>query len=276
MSSTPYSMQIYCTSQAALQSHAVPVIDNPSNTLNIGRGDAPAIWLVDISSLLSIAWEPVTSGARPSYRWPTRRDASFTLQAIEGAAEVDELRRLSSMSANGGWPLQITVFHGDDPFTAYGYINGIAPSVFEWKDGNVLLECTAVIVSPWVKKVDTFTSSATFELGGDLPADLYYDISSSGGSFEITTARTTAQGGFANTYSATGRFVGDTTRRRYKAGAPSGYYDRRGGGAAGSGSYFLEKVQNMTGDNPHTLTIGSGVTSVTVLDNYSQPVWSVS
>ena len=279
MSSYPYTMEIY---GGGNEYQAIPYLTAPDSSpacVKIGRGSSPTIWPVDISQLLSVAWEQLPSSTSPAYRWPAQREATFTLQAIAGASDVDKLRSIAAKSAQGVYPrtesspLQITIYHGSDPYTAFGYIVGITPSVFEWKDGNVLLECRAVIISPWVKLVKKMEAGGTFDLNGDLPADVVFSIGSGGstaGSFTITSS-----GGapFSNTYGASGLLRGDTTRRWYTTGASSYYH--RSGGAQGSGSYFLEKIALASSGNPYTLTTSGTFTYAYILDNYSQPKWGV-
>ena len=275
MSSNPYTMLI---TSVASQSKAVPNLNEGPNTVLVGRGASPTIWPVDISELLAVSYDQVATGTRPSYRWPTRREAAFTLQAIEGSADVDKLRKVASSAANdSSIMVQITVYHGTDPFTSYGYITAIAPRAFEWKDGNVLLEVHAVLISPWVKFVEKLTAGGTFELHGDMPGDVYYKIGRGGGSFTIECpGYTTGTYAFKNTYGAGDIMEADTTRRLYSDGVTN--YQYHTGGTQGSGTYFLEKIglKSYSGsDNQYTLSIDGAFQYANILDNYSQPVWSV-
>jgi len=269
--SSPYSMEIISSVWFRDEYCAIPQ-PGAYRAVKIGRGDAPTIWPVDISNLLAVSWEQIGTAGTPIYRWPAAREASFTLQAIEGAADVDTIRYWAAASSQGGWPLQITVYHGENPFTAFANITGITPQSFEWKDGNVLLEVRAAIVSPWCKLAAHLTEGGTFELGGDMPADVVYSIGASGtaGGFTIESSGGTP---WANTYDASGAVRADSTRRWYPAGG-TGFAFRQGG-AAGSGSYYLERVPRRPSGNPYTVTTRGRFNYLYVIDNYSQPVWSV-
>lgn len=170
--------------------------------VGIGRavdGVEPTLWPVDISALLSSSYTPTTAGVRPRGFSRDLNTLTFTIQAIDGSADLDKLQRIAQKSINNMVPGALWLYDDDtdDHWTITGYLIGFAPQEFEWKRGSVLMECTFQPTAPWYRDLDldpvhgdTFTLPAA-----NLPSGFVFFSENSTGSITITSDK-----GFSNTY----------------------------------------------------------------------------
>lgn len=224
--------------------------------VGIGRtegGVEPTLWPVDISALLANSNTPTTSTVRPRGFNREQAAATFTIQAVDGSADLDKLQRIAQKSINDVKPGELQLYADDAtvPWRISGYIIGFAPQEFAWKRGSVAMECTFLPTSPWYRHRGIMSNGMTFTLpAANLPSGFFALLNVSS-SFDFTI---TSDNGFSNRYRSNRGGVLDPCGLFLPSRASAALYAARPSGNTpkGGGAYLFEELPP---DNTATYTV---------------------
>ena len=230
-------------------------VGSTDERVGIGRtegGVEPTLWPVDISALLANSNTPTTSTVRPRGFNREQAAVTFTIQAVDGSADLDKLQRIAQKSINDVQPGELQLYADDatEPWRISGYITGFAPQEFAWKHGSVAMECTFLPTSPWYRHRGIMSDGMTFTLpAANLPSGFLAVLSPGTIDFTITS-----DNGFSNRYRSNGSGALDPCGLFLPSRATAALYAARPSSNTpkGGGEYLFEELPP---DNTATYTV---------------------